>query len=239
MNIAICDDNVYAVSKLEELLDSVFRNQLGNYKYEVFPSGDTLLAYLEHHPRQFQLYLLDIEMPGISGLETAKKIRQEDSEALIVFVTSHTELMSEAFQVYAFHFITKPFTDDMVKGVVIKAAQLMQDRQALFQFKVGKIYHTVYRSQITCVESYGRKMTLHTRSGETHDYYGTLKATLEQVAGPTFVQVHNSYVVNMGQLDRVSADSLSLQDGQTVPISKKFQTDFHRAYRNYVLSLTV
>lgn len=239
MNIAICDDNVYAVSRLEELVENVFQSYLGSYSCEIFDSGNALLSYLEANPRHFQLYLLDIEMPGIDGLATAQRIRAEDSEALIVFVTSHTELMPAAFQVYAFQFISKPFEDAVVKGVIAKAARLLQDRKTLFQFKVGKSYQTLYRSPITCMESYGRKITLHVAGGESHDYYGTLKGALEQAGSLDFVQVHSSYAVNMGQLDRVNSDSLRLRDGRTVPVGKTFHTAFHRAYRSYVLSQTL
>lgn len=239
MHIAICDDNIYAVSKLEELIEGVLQNSLDSSQHETFPSGDELLAYLEAHPRSFHLYLLDIEMPGTNGMETARIIRQGDSEALIVFITSHTEMMSEAFGVYAFQFLPKPFDEDAVSGVILKAARLLQDRRTLFHFKIGKSNYSLYRSQITSMESFGRKITLHTLGGENHDYYGTLKGALEQVNGTVFVQVHSSHVVNMAQLERVNADHLLLRDGRTVPVGKTFHAAFHSAYRSYVLSQTV
>lgn len=239
MHIAICDDNIYAVSKLEALVDQAFERHSIRYGCESFDSGDTLLTYLDSHPRHFHLYLLDIEMPGTDGLDTARIIRQQDSEALIVFTTSHTELMSEVFGVYAFHFLSKPFNDDTAKGILLKAAEVFEQRQALFHFKVGKSHCTVYRSQITCIESYGRKLTLHTASREIHEYYGTLKGALEQLGGIAFVQAHSSYVVNIEQLARVTADTLLLRDGLTIPIGKKYHQAFHSAYRHYVLSHSI
>lgn len=108
MNIAICDDDRLMSGQIEKLVEQVFHGETSKYNTEVFFSGDRLLDFLEQSPNYFHMYLLDIEMEGADGLETAARIREADSDAVIIFMTSHAELMSEAFEVLAFQFIIKP-----------------------------------------------------------------------------------------------------------------------------------
>lgn len=133
MNIAICDDNLNAANHLEGLVEQAFSGNGDSYECEVFSSGEALLQYLTHYPLAFQMFLLDIEMEGATGLEVAAKIRQTDADAVIIFVTSHVELMPEAFQVLAFQYITKPYEDQNALAILLSAIQLLQNRKALFQ----------------------------------------------------------------------------------------------------------
>ena len=80
-----------------------------------------MLDFLEQQPNFFHMYLLDIEMAGTDGLKTAAQIRETDPDAVIIFMTSHSELMSEAFEVLAFQFIVKPFETKKALGILSSA----------------------------------------------------------------------------------------------------------------------
>lgn len=236
MNIAICDDDRQMSGQIEKLVDQVFHGKTGNYHTEVFFSGDELLNFLEQQPNFFHMYLLDIEMAGTDGLKTAAQIRTADAEAVIIFLTSHAELMSEAFAVLAFQFIIKPFDLHQALGILTSAVNYLQKRKGVFQFVSQKKMYTFFLNQISYIESSGRKICVHTTNGEIYEYYGTLKDAREQVKGLLFAQIHNSIIINLESLNTVESHAVYLKDGEKLPISKKFHGSFHKQFQQFVLS---
>lgn len=97
LEIAVCDDSRTDIELLEKALDG-FRQYPVNY--DVFFSGKELLDYCEKHQKVYHLYIFDIEMPGMDGVELAGKIRNKDKKAVFVFLTSYIEHVLEVFQVF-------------------------------------------------------------------------------------------------------------------------------------------
>lgn len=236
MNIAICDDDRLMSGQIENLVNQVFHGETSKFNTEVFFSGDSLLSFLTQSPNYFQMYLLDIEMAGTDGLATAAKIREADPDAVIIFMTSHSELMSEAFEVLAFQFIVKPFDNEKAIGIISSAVRYLQKRKGVFQFVSQKKIYTFFLNQISYIESSGRKIFLHTTDRETYEYYGTLKDAREQVKGILFAQIHNSIIINLESLSTVESNFVYLKEGEKLPISKKFHASFHEQFQQFVLS---
>lgn len=235
MNIAICDDEVLTTRNLENYIESALEETTYDCSCKNFFSGDSLLVFLKENPQYFQIYLLDIEMSGTNGLETASQIRRYDSDAVIIFVTGHVELMPEAFRVLAFNYIIKPFNRITIKETILSAINLLESRNKLFSYKIQKTIHTVYRSQIEYIESFGRRMVLHLTDGGEIEYNGTLKDAAAKTEGLTFAQAHNSYIVNMERIAKIDSQHLRMRGGAEIPISGKFHVSFHASYRNYIL----
>lgn len=238
MNIAICDDNIYLGGKIEALVDKAFAGNTFEYNCEVFSSGDSLLAFLEKNPFAFQMYLLDIEMEGTDGLKTAAQIRLKDSDAVIIFMTCHAELMPEAFKVLAFQYVVKPFDDEKTISIILSAILYLQNQKSLYQYIIRKRAYTLYLSQIEYIESIGRKIILHTIDGTKQEYYGTLKEAARKTANIAYIQLHNSYIINMRYLDMAGGNSVIMRSGIEITISNKYHDSFHKAYRKFVLMQT-
>ena len=144
MNIAICDDNPKMVGQIENLLLSFFENDPNQFNYEAFLSGESLVEHLTNSASSFQIYLLDVEMKSLDGFDVARAIREKDQQAIIIFITSHVELMPEAFEVNAFHYLIKPVDEIKVKQVLTKALEQLTLRKMILQFTIQKKVHTVY-----------------------------------------------------------------------------------------------
>lgn len=235
MNIAICDDNVYMGTKIESIVSACFPGGLNAVTCDVYLSGEELLHVLRAEPLKYQIYLLDVEMKEIDGLKTAASIREQDKDAVIIFITSHDELMPEAFDVNAFHYLIKPIDEEKVKQVVLRAVQAFEAKRTLFQFVVRKKIRTLYLCQIEFFESYGRKMIVHTTDGHEYEYYGTLKDVLNKIPDRLFAQVHNSYVINMEHIRTSGGEEIMMDSGRELTITKKFNKTFQKAYHQYAL----
>lgn len=238
MNIAICDDNPKIIGQIETLLLSFFEHDLNQFNYEAFLSGESLVDHLTKEESSFQIYLLDVEMKSLDGFEVARFIRERDQQAIIIFITSHVEWMPEAFEVNAFHYLIKPINELKVKQVLTKAMEQLSLRKMILQFTIQKKVYTVYLGEVEYFESMKRKMIIHLKNGEEYEYYGTMKEVIDKVSTQLFTQVHHSFVVNMDYVQMKSGETIVLQSGREIAITKKFHQSFQSAYRKYVLMRT-
>lgn len=111
LQIAICDDNIDELSNMIQLINDYRASKNLNCEYAVFPNGFDLIATLEKGKR-FDLYCLDIIMPGFMGIEVAKEIRHIDKTAPIIFFTSSPEFALESYSVKAINYVLKPVTQE-------------------------------------------------------------------------------------------------------------------------------
>ncbi|MGL9727611.1 LytR/AlgR family response regulator transcription factor [Enterococcus sp. DIV0756] len=238
MNIAICDDNPKIIGQIETLLLSFFEHDLNQFNYEAFLSGESLVDHLTKEESSFQIYLLDVEMKSLDGFEVARFIRERDQQAIIIFITSHVEWMPEAFEVNAFHYLIKPIDELKVKQVLTKAMEQLSLRKMILQFTIQKKVYTVYLGEVEYFESMKRKMIIHLKNGEEYEYYGTMKEVIDKVSTQLFTQIHHSFVINMDYVQMKSGETIVLQSGREIAITKKFHQSFQSAYRKYVLMRT-
>lgn len=234
MNIAICEDSIEMLGKLEMLVYDCCDGDSSQFICNTFLSGEELFENLLKEHIQYQIYLLDIEMKKINGLEVAAFIRKMNQNAAIIFVTSHSELMQDAFDVLAFHYLIKPFNDEKARQVILRAIESQGLRKSTFHYKIRKKINTLYYEHIEFFESYKRKIIIHLTDGED-EYYGMLKEVSNQLESRCFVQVHNSYIVNMDFIKYADALNITMMSGAQIHLTKKYYKEFNAAYRNYVL----
>ena len=235
MNIAICDDEDVIRNTLAAQVGQVTDHTPYICSQTLFSSGDEVLQFLAENPRHFQIYLLDIGMQGTDGLETARQIRSQDKEAVLLFITSHKELMPEAFRVLAFGYLIKPVREEELTSLLLSALHLLECRQILYFYSVRKKIHTLQLAQIEYIESLGRKVILHLTNGETREYNGTLKEAAVNTRGLTFAQVHHSFIINLEQIKMLESWMVTMQSGDQIKISNTYHAVFHSSYRNFIL----
>ncbi len=233
MKIAICDDDLLMCGKIETLLYKNCKSEQMQVQCEVFEDGTELLDQIVDF-NEYQIYILDIGMPGTDGLQVAKRIREMSGHAVIIFITSHHELMQEAFEVLAFNYLVKPLEDERVVQVLLKAIDYVKKRKKEFIYKNGKTVQVIIYEKILYFESFKRKLMIHTKE-ENYECYGSIKDTLVQLDLHQFTQVHASYIVNMEHVRTTIAFEIELQNGQRIPISKKYNRKFNEAYREFIL----
>ena len=109
LQTVFCDDNPEELTHMARLMDR-YRTERGfDCEYQTFSGGVELMAQLSQGKR-FDIYCLDINMPGLSGIDVAKEIRSLDKTALILFFTSSPDFALESYTVKADNYILKPVT---------------------------------------------------------------------------------------------------------------------------------
>jgi DNA-binding LytR/AlgR family response regulator len=225
MKIAICDDE----KNLRESILSLIKAQCRDCHVDLFSSGIELL----NTSTVYDIYFLDIQMPGLTGIETAERLRaQHAPDSVIIFVTALKEYMSGAFDVRAFHYLVKPVNEDKFNSVFSRALTEYNKFNELAEkyilIKSGSTHHKILVKDVLYIESQGKKVSVHTKTGRM-EYYDTMQE-LENALGDSFFRCHRCYLVNMSHVVRYNATSVQLSDGSEIHLAQKKFQDFVKAY---------
>ena len=153
MYIAICDNELSFAALLADAVKDYFAlHDLTYNKLATYTSANELLAdYADKNT--LDILFLDIDMPEMSGMELARKLRLAHSNALIVFVTSHPEFMATSFQVEAFDFLTKPISANDISAVLKRCIKKYEQRYAKLMVKIPKGTAVIYLHNLLYVAS--------------------------------------------------------------------------------------
>ena len=182
---------------------------------------------------------IDFWKESAGGMETAKEIRKHNKNMILVFVTVIEDYVFQAFDVGAFHYLIKPFTDEKFAEVLQAAAEQYltvsknaprKQEEKYLMINAGGTHFRVCLTQIVYAEVYGRKVMLHT-ANEDIEYYGRL-SELEKEAGENFFRTHRAFLVNFKYIVKYNASEIQLEKG-TALIAKKNYPQFVKAYLRY------
>lgn len=151
MKIAVCDDDPVAVEVFGRYAVSIIEYTL---TYEFYQNPKELLAAYDGQEQEPDMYILDVEMPEIDGLAVAREIRNRNSRALIVFLTSYTKYMPDVFEMVTFDFIQKPITVERLRLLLEKAENYLGMTNQNFSFSYGKSRYSLRNChEIKCIIS--------------------------------------------------------------------------------------
>lgn len=230
MRISICDDNRITANYVEEYISNL---SFKDITYDIFFSGEDLIKYIENNHVVYNIYFMDIEMPGRSGIETSAYIRQTDKNALIIFITDHKEYVYQVFEVLPFRFLMKPLTKEKLNTVLGEAMEHIQTMKQVFFFKQGKTRLQVPFDEILYFEGNRRKIRLVTNQKE-YEFYDKISNLKEQVDMNIFLQIHTSYLINMEQIHLIDESEVLLKNDIHLPISKKFRKEAKEQHLKYM-----
>ena len=217
MQIAVCDD--------EREIREMFAEKIGKLypkaDLSLYRSGEELLS----SAKEPDIVLLDIQMPGRNGMETAKELRRTNKKVIIIFVTALDDFVFQAFDVGAFHYLVKPFHDAKFAEVLQSAVEQYEDRKKLegagrrvempsLLITTGGKHVTVSLEDIVYAEVFDRKVILHTMDADI-EYYGKMKE-LEEKAGVEFYRTHRSFLVNFEYIRKYDTATVYLEKGRAL-----------------------
>ena len=227
MRIAVCDDNP---KELERIKGCFCRIQGYDLVCSYFDSTSTVMEILKTENSPYDLYILDIEMPGMNGLKLAKSIREKDSRALFVFLTSYTRYMKDVFDVVTFDFIEKPISDEKLLQILERAATYLNITSQHFSFGYRASRYSLKYDRILYIEKKGRQALIHTFE-DVYKTNMTLEEIWKQLNPKSFVHIHSSYIINLYNLDRKDNEIAIMRNGEKLHITKGYRREL--AMRHY------
>ena len=218
VRMALIDDNEADRDYIGKLILACFKEAAPFSRpfLATFPSAEAFLfAYEESEP--FDILFLDVEMPGLSGISLAKKIRQTDENIQLVFVTGYSDYIAEGYDVSALHYLIKPVQEKKLSDVLQKAISLIQKNELFLPIQTKEGLERIPLSDIRYVEVYSNYITLHAKK----DY--TVKRTLsslEKELDNRFYRIGRSCIINLAYVRSVHKDAVVLLDGSRILIPK-------------------
>ncbi|ADY57288.1 response regulator receiver protein [Syntrophobotulus glycolicus DSM 8271] len=239
LKIAICDDQ----PKELELINEYITEYLGAHTLEAekkeFSHPDQLLTAIE--TESFHLYLLDIVMPMVSGLELGQSIRRISREAQIVYITTEPGYALDAYAVNPLHYLIKPVEKQALFSLLELALSKVDfGKEITVTVKVKEGLRTLSAGQISCCEYKNRAARYTLIGGEqvetttlTCGFAGHIAPLLRDMR---FLSPHVSFVLNMSRVEKLAREGFYLREGGFVPVSARQYAAVRNAYLNYRLS---
>lgn len=160
---------------------------------------------------------MDVEMPGLNGVECAKRIQDINPKVIIIFATGHEEYMPKAFELYAFDYITKPFNIHRIHQTLNRISSLFEQKEnvyssPLFQNKsgLGKIViknkegiSLIDEEDIIFIQRENRSTVIYTSDGQRYVTSEGLSELEERLDKNLFLRSHKSYIINISMVYKI------------------------------------
>lgn len=233
IKIAICDDEYIHRKILLKYLAKLFSREF--YEVLEFNSGEDLLS---NYPKDLDILLLDIQMLGINGIETAKKIRLFDTKVTIIFTTAISDFMQEGYEVRAFRYLLKPINySDFSKHLIQCKNEVLNNKEKYISIKEVNEGKTIIIpiNSILYIEMECRITLIHTDT-EIYKTRESIKNLEIKLTEYSFYRCHRAYLINLSKVSSIDKSSVLIK-GNEILVSRYKMKDLKIKITNVLGSL--
>lgn len=218
IRIAICDDNELDLIKLEKSIKYCFLNFESDYSISTYFTGGFFLR--EMYTKEFDIVFLDVFLGTSDGIEISKKLREINSNTVIIFMSSKQTEVFRSFDVSPLAYLIKPLTYEDIYNTLEKALNKLKfEKGYKITFRYGNGYYTVFTDDIIYFESTLRVINIHTKT-KCYRFYGKLSDIESTLNDKNFVRCHQSYIVNMQYIQKIEKNCIYTITGEIIKISR-------------------
>jgi len=239
LQIAVCDDQPGELEIINEYIIEYLTTHTLEAEVKKFSHPDKLLTAIE--AESFHLYLLDIVMPMVSGIELGKEIRRLDREAQIIYATTEPQFALQAYAASPTNYLIKPIDKQQLFDTLtfaISKIDLTEEQTVTIKTTDG--IRVLKLSDILCCE-YCNHAVLFTLINGEEVISRTIRESFVEYSMPVlkdarFLQCHTSYLINMRWVERFAKDSFTLRGGKVIPIAAKQYPAVRDQYMNFLMA---
>lgn len=225
--IAITDDNPADIKYIHSVLERWADARSLSVHIDSYPSAEAFLFQYEENPA-CDIILLDIEMPGMDGVTMAKRLREKNSTAVIVFITGYSDYIAEGYDVSALHYLMKPVDPDRFMEVLDRAVERLRREERLLTVKTADEIVRLPMGSVLFLEAARNYVTIHAEGrGDfvVRHKLGDFESKLDE----RFLRVGRSYIVNLTKLYRITRSEVLFPDGAVLPLPRGAYDTLNRA----------
>ncbi|MCM1027978.1 MAG: LytTR family DNA-binding domain-containing protein, partial [Roseburia sp.] len=199
-----------------------------------FPSAEAFLFHYAENP-DYDILLLDIEMGKINGIDLAKRIRAQNNDMQIVFITGYPDFMAEGYEVSALHYLIKPVRPEKLGEVLGRGASLKERARPFLVVSSERETIRLFFEDIYYAESEGHYMLIYTRQAQ-YRVRMTVSGLLEAL-GDGFYRCSRSFVVSLRHICRITKSEVFLENQVSLPLGRGQYDEINQTMIRYLRSL--
>ena len=226
--IAICEDDRVFSNAHEKTCRAILDSINIDHRVSVYSNSADFVNDFEIRQHRYEMVLLDIVMDGINGMEIAQKIREQDDDTAIVFITAYDKYAIQGFSVKALHYLMKPVDarqlENLIRSVVDRGAS------DTWTIKNGETYTNIHIKEIICLEIAGRRIKISLKGGDVRYYPGKLTDALDELPKGQIVRCHQAYAVNANNICDFTRRGAIAANGEEIPISRTYWSSVKDAF---------
>lgn len=234
MKIAICEDNEAFALDLKKIIDRKFIQYNLECEIHCFYSGEEILSNIDNTGKKYDIIFFDIELPRLSGIEVATKIREKYNDIIFIFITYLNEKVYEVLDLNIFHFIRKDYfyeeVDSILKLLIKKIDYLFK----VYKFPVDSVEMYFKLNDIIYLEVLDRQLLLHTADNEYISNYRTLKDIPFKIKENYFFEIYRGILVNLSHVNDFIDDKVILSNEAILYLARRRIKDFKQEFFKYI-----
>lgn len=236
INVAIVEDEPFQTEQTQSFLTRFGEEKGVDFSCTAFPNGNEILQ-VDHN--KFDLILMDIDMPLLNGMETSKKIRETNNETSIVFITNMANHAVNGYKVRALDFMVKPLTYadfKMTMSRFLSSFEAKAPKSVVISVK--GVTMRIDLGDILYLDMDGHDVNLVKNDGTSLVFRGSMKSVNAMFPGDDFFQITSGSIVNLNHLTSFIEDSVILDDGTRLPVSRSRKKELLKAMTRFFKSNT-
>ncbi|MFS0868548.1 LytR/AlgR family response regulator transcription factor [Paenibacillus xylanilyticus] len=240
-NVAICDDEEKQREQVKTMLISLSLKTNIDFQITLFSSGEQLVSHYNTVGDTFHVLIMDVEMSGMNGIQTAKQIRNmKHLDVQIMFLTSYPEYMVESFDVVTFQYLIKPIQPHIFEEKMIKLCQYfkaMDKKYVLIKSDYEEIllkYDDIFWIEVVKSLTIKNKLNFVTKEN-THESKGILSSYAAALKDHGFLQIHRSIIINLLHVQKFSGAQVVMLNGTELPIGRSKVKEVKDAYTKFMI----
>ncbi|MDE7207351.1 MAG: LytTR family DNA-binding domain-containing protein [Lachnospiraceae bacterium] len=239
MKIVVCDDSIEDLTEIERLLTK-YKETNSNTNLEVEQFSDAAKLYQKIQEKELaDIYILDMIMSEKTGIDIGTLIRSINRQSVIVYITSSDDFALEAYGVRAVRYLLKPVSEEQFFEALDYALSLTKlETEKIYPVKTKNGPVAIPYSKIEYIENYSRVLNIFLTDGENVKSIFIRKSFDEEIReiaqDKRFMQVHKSFLINMNYVNKLTQNTILMESGKSIPISKKRAVNVRKEYLLFV-----
>ncbi|MDY4948674.1 MAG: LytTR family DNA-binding domain-containing protein [Clostridium cadaveris] len=230
MRIVICDDLKEDREHLSSALKEYFFENDMSMELDAFDSGEAFLEKADS--KNYDLIFLDIYMKSLTGVDVARKIREDNAKSQIIFTTTSLEHGADSYEVDAFYYLVKPIDKQKFQQVLDKFCAMMFKVRSI-EVKSGRTMVNIFLGDIIYIEAVGKKSRIHTKSGENIEVSMGISEIWSMLPKNDFCKPIRYAIVSLWEVKSMPSDEISLSNGVTISVSRNEKETVRNAFADF------
>lgn len=233
LRIAICDDSREDRKTILDFVCDYYKRHDVDAQIEDYETAGKLLSAGE----TYDIYLLDVIMPDMTGIETAKRLLKKNEAPVIIFITSSLESAVDGYRVNAAGFVLKPLIkQDFEETLRRVMEQNFKSRESSITIVHNRVPMELKLNRILYLENRLHRVYIVLRNGDILSIHQKLNELQKELKPQTcFLRCHQSYIVNLNYVEALEPMGFLMINGQNVPISRNFYKECKYVYYHFQL----